>query len=554
MDDDDLVEAGQARVVEVAGQRLEGLVDARPAQVERRRHRPGALEAQLARVRGRVAARTPPVGPSPVAVARRVARAGTRSSTSTVTRIPPASRVARRPPRSSAAIRPSQPPLRLRARSPRCQERGTAGSAVARPVRASAGARGPPRHGPRPRRATGAVTVSRSRASRVERTSVRRSSTIRSASSRAARTASSRSRRARRRSSCAAWSASVGAELGGPRPVERIAGGPLGGLDRGQGRLERALRLGQPRAGVGDDGLGQPEPLGDREGLAAARQADRQAVGRRQRLEVELDGGVARPGRRVGVGLELRVVGRRRDQRAGPDEVVEQRLGERRALGRIRPGAELVEQDERPGSGRLDDPDDRAEVPGERRQRLGDRLLVTDVGEHVAPDRQPAARGRRDVQAGLVHQAQQAERPERDGLAAGVRAGHDQRRVAVAEADVDRHHAPGEARVAGRQEHHLGSFGRLRAGRLHLGGQRRLGGPEVEPGQRVERLASAPRALAATNADSSSRIRATSSASATCASRQAFPSSTATSGSMNRVWPLPEASWTMPLTRPGPRP
>ena len=56
-------------------------------------------------------------------------------------------------------------------------------------------------------------------------------------------------------------------------------------------------------------------------------------------------------------------------------------------------------------------------------------------------------------------------------------------------------------------------------------------------------------AFAATSADSSSRIRSISSCSATCASRQALPSSTATSGSMNSVWPLPDASWTMPLTR-----
>ena len=44
-------------------------------------------------------------------------------------------------------------------------------------------------------------------------------------------------------------------------------------------------------------------------------------------------------------------------------------------------------------------------------------------------------------------------------------------------------------------------------------------------------------------------MRSTSACSATWASRQALPSSTATSGSTNSVWPLPEASWTMPLTR-----
>ena len=55
--------------------------------------------------------------------------------------------------------------------------------------------------------------------------------------------------------------------------------------------------------------------------------------------------------------------------------------------------------------------------------------------------------------------------------------------------------------------------------------------------------------LAPTSADSSSRMRPSSSSAAACASRQALPSSTTTSGSTNSVWPLPEASWTMPLTR-----
>ena len=52
-----------------------------------------------------------------------------------------------------------------------------------------------------------------------------------------------------------------------------------------------------------------------------------------------------------------------------------------------------------------------------------------------------------------------------------------------------------------------------------------------------------------TRADSSSRIRSISAASASCASRQALPSSTATSGSTKSVCPLPDASWTIPFTR-----
>ena len=56
---------------------------------------------------------------------------------------------------------------------------------------------------------------------------------------------------------------------------------------------ERCVSVRRERASA-TIALGQAEPLGDRERLAAARQPDRQAVGRRQRLEVELDRGVAR--------------------------------------------------------------------------------------------------------------------------------------------------------------------------------------------------------------------------------------------------------------------
>ena len=47
----------------------------------------------------------------------------------------------------------------------------------------------------------------------------------------------------------------------------------------------------------------------------------------------------------------------------------------------------------------------------------------------------------RDVEPGLVHEGEQPERPQRDGLAAGVGPGDHERRVAVAEPEVDRHHA-----------------------------------------------------------------------------------------------------------------
>ena len=99
---------------------------------------------------------------------------------------------------------------------------------------------------------------------------------------------------------------------------------------------------------------------------------------------------------------------------------------------------------------------------------------------------------RRDVQAGLVHQREQPERAQRHGLAAGVRAGHDERREAVAEADVDRDDAAGQARVPRREQLHLRALRRLGPGRAHLARELRLGRPEVEPGEGVERLAQRP--------------------------------------------------------------
>ena len=183
-------------------------------------------------------------------------------------------------------------------------------------ARTPAAARASARRATARRRSTGAVTVSRSRRRRIPATSSRRPSTSRSASTRAARTASSRSLRARRRSSSATRIDSAALASASPRPLHGPGDLALLLADRRERGLERLLVLGEPAAGVGDDGRRQPQALGDRERLAAARQADREAVGRRQRLEVELDRRVARGGRLVRVDLDLRVVRGRGDQRA----------------------------------------------------------------------------------------------------------------------------------------------------------------------------------------------------------------------------------------------
>ena len=326
-------------------------------------------------------------------------RAGSRSSVSTLIRIPPASSVARLPPFSSAAIRPSQPPAaapgaiaeppdvrRLRrdrlpapAGVPSAGQTGRAG-ASARATAASS---------------DGAVTVSalQRAARRPDLVADRLDEPLRLGRGPPA-TASSRSRRARRRSSSAVRRASAArASAARARSSASLVSPSVSRIRASVSSKARWFSDSRERASATIAAV-EAEPLGDRERLAAARQPDRQAVRRRERLEVELDRGVPRAAGRVGVGLQLGVVGRRGDERAGPDEVVEERLGERRALGRVGAGAELVEQDERARPRRLDDPDDRAQMARERREALGDRLLVADVGEDVAEDRQPASRPR----------------------------------------------------------------------------------------------------------------------------------------------------------------
>ena len=83
----------------------------------------------------------------------------------------------------------------------------------------------------------------------------------------------------RRRSSSAARRASPARSSASRARSSASLGLALGRLDRRQRRLERLLRLGQARPGVGDERLRQAEPLGDRERLGAARAA-RSSAGR----------------------------------------------------------------------------------------------------------------------------------------------------------------------------------------------------------------------------------------------------------------------------------
>ena len=65
-----------------------------------------------------------------------------------------------------------------------------------------------------------------------------------------------------------------------------------------------------------------------------------------ERFDVELAGGVHDAGLRGGVDLQLRIVRGGGDRRAALSRVLDDGDGERRALGRVGAGAELIEEDE----------------------------------------------------------------------------------------------------------------------------------------------------------------------------------------------------------------
>ncbi|CAN4071260.1 Galactarate dehydratase, partial [Dysosmobacter welbionis] len=84
--------------------------------------------------------------------------------------------------------------------------------------------------------------------------------------------------------------------------------------------------------GGGNDVLRQPQPPGDGKGVGFAGNADQQPVGGRQRLHVELAGGVLHPCRSHGEGLQLRIVGGGGHLGPQPPHVLDDGDGQGRAL------------------------------------------------------------------------------------------------------------------------------------------------------------------------------------------------------------------------------
>ena len=134
----------------------------------------------------------------------------------------------------------------------------------------------------------------------------------------------------------------------------------------------------------------------------------------------------------------------------------------------------------------VENADDVRHVRREGGEALLDALLIADVGHDLLKDRETRAVGGGDMQTALRHDGEQADRLERDGLAAGVRAGDDERVKVAAERNVDRNDDVfGDQRMAGAPERDA-ALREHRGGAVEPVGKLRLGKDEVEPDEHVK--------------------------------------------------------------------
>ena len=170
-----------------------------------------------------------------------------------------------------------------------------------------------------------------------------------------------------------------------PRPPTAVAAAARSAASASASRSAMRSRSGAtPGARVGDDGRVEAQALRGRERVRRPGPAEGDAVERLVRLGIERRRRV-----RHAVGgarplLQLGVVRGHDRQPSLACKPRDERLRERRALDRVGAGDDLVQQDERPVGGRVEDRHERADVAGERREAHLDRLRVADVCEHAS--------------------------------------------------------------------------------------------------------------------------------------------------------------------------
>jgi hypothetical protein len=185
----------------------------------------------------------------------------------------------------------------------------------------------------------------------------------------------------------------------------------------------------------------QSEPRRDLERQAPAGRSIHELIGRGEclRLEAERRAGHPRGCRRVG--LERVVMTGCDDRRSTLSEVVDDGDAERAAFDRVGTRSDLVQQQQGRHRQVSIHGRDVRDSCRERAQTGVDRLLVADVGEERAEDRQPRPFCRRHVKPRLRHDRQQSGCFQRNRLAARVGTGDQQAGGRRDDLDGDRNRA-----------------------------------------------------------------------------------------------------------------
>jgi hypothetical protein len=193
----------------------------------------------------------------------------------------------------------------------------------------------------------------------------------------------------------------------------------------------------------------QTETPGNSHGVTGAGDAVVQAISRRQRLVIKLDGGNTHPGMELREALdEIEMCG---DHYPRPPLTQSIEEGQRQgsSFTGVGAGADLVEVDQGIAIRRGEDLAQAHQMPGEGRQALLQTLLIADIGKEAGKEMNPTRRRTGDRHPRLHHGQEESRRLQSHGLAAGSGAADDQGIALFAEKEVDRHHCH-VARRAGR--------------------------------------------------------------------------------------------------------
>ena len=148
-----------------------------------------------------------------------------------------------------------------------------------------------------------------------------------------------------------------------------------------------------------------------------------------------------------GEALERLEVGGGRAEGAARAQLLQHGLGQRGAVVGVGARAQLVQKHEGLRVHVLDHLTELLDEGGEGREVLRHALVVPDDGEELREARQPRARPRGHVEAGLRHHHEEAQCLQRHRLAARVRPRDDEQRTLGIEVEIHRDHGSRAVRL-----------------------------------------------------------------------------------------------------------